>query len=109
MLDLTKPVQIKNGTPVKILCTDLTGDYPILGIIETEKEKTFMAWSKSGEFSIDAKCKYDLENISEYRWINYYANGKCYSHLSREEAELYDTDTKNKLACIKFKIGQFDE
>jgi len=107
MLDLTKPVQIKNGTPVKILYTDLTGDYPILGIIETEKEKTFMTWSKNGEFGIGTKYKYDLENVPEYKWLNYYTARKCFGHPSREDAELHSAP--ERLACVKFKIGQFDE
>jgi len=107
MLDLTKPVQNKKGTHVKILYTDLAGSYPILGILETAETKTSMTWSKSGEFCVNVKCEYDLENVPEYKWINYYADGGCYSHPSREDADLHST--ANRLACIKFKIGQFDE
>jgi len=107
MLDLTKSVQTKSGISVKILCTDLTGNYPILGIVRTVEKKTSMTWSKSGEFCINVKCEYDLENVPEYKWINYYADGGCYSHISRENADLHSV--ANRLACVKFKIGQFDE
>jgi len=107
MLDLTKSVQIKNGKPVKILCTDLTGSYPILGIAITAETKTSMTWSKSGEFSIGVKCEYDLENVPKYKWINYYSDGACIIHTSREEADLHSST--DRLACVKFKIGQFDE
>ena len=34
MIDWKKPVQTKCGLPVRILCTDAEGDYPVVGLID---------------------------------------------------------------------------
>lgn len=62
-LDLTKPVQTKEGQIVRIVCTDREGPYPVLGIVlETNK---VVAWTLEGKGIPSSTLDTDLENSHE--------------------------------------------
>ncbi|MDD5189425.1 MAG: hypothetical protein PHE50_00100 [Dehalococcoidales bacterium] len=66
MIDFTKPVRTKNGTPVTILSTDIKNtNYPVTGIIHfwTGFEAN-MSWTLQGGH-VDNMKSLDLENIPE--------------------------------------------
>ena len=54
MIDFTKPVQTRDGRPVRILCTDLLGHQPIAGAIKQSDHREDLAtWTSSGHFHND--------------------------------------------------------
>lgn len=94
-LDLTKPVQTKNGSPVRILCTDRVGERPVVGLIMSpDGGETGVSWTLEGRkgpyYGTDA---YDLVNVPEEvtLWFNVYRrlNGEVWagsSWPSKEDA-----------------------
>ena len=58
-LDLTKPVQTRDGRPVRILCSDAPGDWCIVGLIG---EKV-LSWQANGQYSTLRESQADLVNV----------------------------------------------
>lgn len=84
VLDLTKPVQTRDGRPVRILCTDCPGDsHPIVGIIGT----AVCRWSMDGEAVLSniewaAPEQWRLVNVPEkpksvVRYVAIQSDGNC--------------------------------
>ena len=60
-LDLTKPVQTRDGRPVEIKFVDeRIGDEPVIGIIDNNR---LGSWSKDGRWSIMDEHEDDLVNV----------------------------------------------
>ena len=59
-LDLTKPVQTRDGRKVRVLCTDGPGEWPVLGIVEGRIGVD--KWDTAGRFSFSSENPYDLVN-----------------------------------------------
>ena len=53
MLDLTKPVRMKNGIPIEILTTSLMGSYSILG----KHQEKYYLWKSDGLCLLDAYAR----------------------------------------------------
>ena len=50
-LDLTKPVQTRDGRPVRILANDMKADQPVVGVVTNNDGREFVAqWDVSGKF-----------------------------------------------------------
>ena len=50
-LDLTKPVQTRDGRPVRILANDMKTDQPVVGVVTNNDGREFLAqWDVSGKF-----------------------------------------------------------
>lgn len=49
-LDLTKPVQTRDGLPARILATDLRSEYPVVGIISHPDYDEVETWTLDGTF-----------------------------------------------------------
>lgn len=68
-LDLTKPVQTRDGRKVRILCTDDRGNYPVIGIIECpdKVEDELETWTLSGKAIAweDGDAVDDLINVPD--------------------------------------------
>jgi hypothetical protein len=61
VLDLTKPVQTRDGRPVEIKFVDeRIGDEPVIGIIDNNR---LGSWSKDGRWSIMDEHEDDLVNV----------------------------------------------
>lgn len=78
MIDINKPVQTRDGRKVEIKDQNLTGEYPILGVITNEiGSRSYETWTLGGKhFSDDSKPhESDLINAPERveRWVNVYA------------------------------------
>lgn len=67
MIDFTKPVQTRNGLPVRILCTDKKGGQPIIGLINEGMQETATSFSADGQYlpSISPGHRWDLQNVPE--------------------------------------------
>ena len=78
-IDFGKPVRTKAGTPVRIICTDREGDYPVIGLINVpgtyHRIEEIRTWTADGKaFVGSANHGGDLENMpTEFsRWLNVY-------------------------------------
>lgn len=50
-LDLTKPVQTRDGRSVRILCDNMKTDQPVVGVVTNNDGREFVAqWDVSGKF-----------------------------------------------------------
>ena len=97
----SQKVVTRDGKPVRILCTDAKGDYPIVGLIYYHDEREIPEnYTENGSYYIDNdESSSDLffEPIKKEGWVNIYkdninrAVGAVYTN--KEEAE------KNRNAC----------
>lgn len=64
-LDLTKPVQTRNGLPVRILATDLRSACPVVGFISYPDHDEICSWTLIGTHAPDDNDEYerDLFNV----------------------------------------------
>ena len=62
-LDLTKPVQTRDGRPVRILATDLRSEYPVTGIISHPGYDEVETWTLDGAFVSSDEHPDDLVNV----------------------------------------------
>lgn len=76
-LDLTKPVQTREGDPVRIICTDRKGEYPIVGLVLSDHgdgHEVVRAWPIDGQFYSKNMQHLDLINVPP-------KPVKCYTHV----------------------------
>jgi hypothetical protein len=67
-LDLSKPVQTRDGRKVRILCTDAKTSFPIAGLVTCDDDgcEAFYAWRSSGRLlDLDTESDEDLINVPE--------------------------------------------
>lgn len=73
-LDLTKPVQTRDGRPVRILCTDRKGEFPIVGLIASNYDDDIVrCWPVSGIYDLDRLRHLDLINVPP-KPVKYFVN-----------------------------------
>ena len=107
-IDWTKPVRTKSKkTPVRIVCTDGPGDYPVVGFIGDSD--TAEQWTIDGKYVAADVDDADLENTSPEpkririeRWANIYDDGELYWWASKDMAHRYAK--KKRFACVKVVI-----
>jgi hypothetical protein len=69
-LDLTKPVQTRDGRKVRILSTDrISEKYPILALIGEEEEKLY-SYTAEGRFYENRDARHDLVNVPDDAEVN---------------------------------------
>ena len=108
VIDWTKPVRTKGEkTPVRIVCTDGPGDYPVVGFIG--ESDTAEQWTIIGRYFSEDTNDDDLENIplepkriKIERWANVYDEDEFYWWASRETAD--KCAKANRFACVKIVI-----
>lgn len=107
-IDWTKPVRTK-GTkkPVRIVCTDGPGDYPVVGFIGDDTDP--YQWTLDGNWLVDDVHDDDLENapqrIQREYWVNVYDDsGYDAIHDSAKHAAEFRNTKRNCLACVKITI-----
>lgn len=90
-IDFTKPVTTRDGRPVRILCTDRPGEWPVVGLIEGN----IHAWTADG-LSQPHYRNYDLINPKTKReaWTVIFEDsmascGPVRLFRSKEAAERY--------------------
>lgn len=122
MLDLTKPVQTRDGRRAQIFSHDGGTAFPILGAVESAANQgrpahwNLQRWTPKGVFyATDAPSHgCDLVNVPQriHRrvWVNVYNDVVCI-HQTRELADLRSVPAPwvtegaaNRLACIPFDI-----
>jgi hypothetical protein len=113
-LDLSKPVQTRDGRPVRILCTDLRGEFPVVAVIENRDFDGVGMWRLSGVNQFGQES--DLVNVREPErtgWLNVYRDddGGHYvgSRIRASREESLDSAYPHRIvACIevKYRHGQ---
>jgi hypothetical protein len=102
-LDLTKPVQTRDGYPVRIICTDATPDYPIVGVVGSESLHIRCWWGSGQSRRSSIEQDTDLINVPPPEVASY---TRVYDHLGRVcIGALYDSDDGsrdiNQVALLK--------
>lgn len=72
-LDLTKPVQTRDGCPVRILCTDRQSNQPLVGLVTEDNCEFVCSWPTSGRFHSDECHPLDLINVPP-KPVKYYVH-----------------------------------
>lgn len=111
-LDITKPMQTRNGWEAKLICNDLAGNSP-LGVRIKRQDGTEFVTSRL----IDGRCwdhttsDFDIINVPTkiVRYLNFYGPEHCFMYDTRPEAD--EHSSPNRIACIRveFTEGQFDD
>lgn len=72
----SRKVVTRDGHPVRIICTDAKGGYPIIGLKEDDGIERALSYLRDGTFNVDTSSKYDLffETKKKKGWINLYQN-----------------------------------
>jgi len=117
-LDLTKPVQTRDGRKVRVLCTDGPGSRPVIGIIDGNKGPS--TWclngaTSEGWFNPDLESESALINTPATprtfeRWFNVYDTREITSHVDRHDAD-GEIPWQNRIARkrVVFTEGEWDE
>lgn len=114
-LDLTKPVQTRDGRKVRLLCTDGPGNHPVVGFIDGSLYAH--SWTYDGyQYSRADNSDADLINTPATprtfeRWFNVYKeNGSIVMHGSRFDADdEIPWDTRIARKRVVFTEGEWDE
>lgn len=109
-LDITKPVQTRDGKPARIVSTKLGDTYP-LGVIATypDGKEVFYTCVINGKYNaISSYSVLDLINVPEKRavWLNIYENNFVIMHTNKESCD--SLASPGRIACIEveFEVGQ---
>lgn len=109
-LDLNKPVQTRDGRPVRIICTDKKGDYPLVALIpqtNTSNEEVCTYSLDGYYYKNEAQCDSDLVNVPEqkHKWINVYSDNyyENYSYETLQEAHAM-ADYSNRIGIVHIVI-----
>jgi hypothetical protein len=120
MIDLTKPVQTRDGDEARIYAQDGGGEWPVHGAVKGECGWESATWTAAGRYYEDGahqEYERDLVNIPERRrltgWVNVYdydATGVDNKvHLSRHNADAR-ADKAARIACVpidlEYTVGQ---
>lgn len=110
-LDFSKPVQLREGLPVRIYCTDAKGSRPIHGSYRSPSGIDYMlSWYADGKYSeYEGPSELDLVQLpvrlkGEF-WVNLYrrSDGNVYTGSVHAFKKYADTPhvCAGRLACIK--------
>ena len=109
-LNLSKPVQTKDGRVVKLITVSGRDPWPVVGYIEGQGKP--QCWMISGEQFHSQPRNTDLVNVvvKHVYWVNLYPDGVGYVHSSRKQADDYRCrsmyDDEDCIACIKVEVKE---
>ena len=104
MLDLTKPVQIRDGMPVRIYATDGAGDFPIHGAFQENGHWFPEKWTVDGYCRITnggvTESGNDLVNVPVKHtvWLN------IYDEVAVPHKELWEAEADGNSRRLKARI-----
>ena len=106
----SRKVVTRDGREVRIVCTDMLGAYPVIGLAKTDKVETALFYTDTGRIDSEVPTEYDLFFAPDKHegWLNiyrsesgFYLRGNPYK--SKEEAEEV-AKANYKTFCITVKI-----
>ena len=110
MIDLTKPVQTRDGRKVRVLCTDGPEEFPVAGYVARAKRPT--VWTRGGHYNLNLReAEIDLINVPEKRvvWVNMYPSKIAQPHTSKINADQRADHDREARIRVEYEVGQFDE
>lgn len=107
-LDLAKPVQTRDGRPVKIDRTDLKNEKPIAGVVTNSDGCEYVTqWFSSGRRYASCESALDLINVPP-KPVKYYVNafrdsdGEIY--IGGAHKKPIETSNRNFIKTIEFEV-----
>lgn len=103
-----RKVVTMNGDSVRIICTDRLGEFPIIGLVKTDKVENVTSYMNSGRVYREVPSECDLFFAPERKegWVNVYCQGNRYMcgnvYNSESEANLHSRSA-GYLATIKIE------
>lgn len=104
-------VVTRDGLPVRIVCTDMKSDVPIIALLPiTDDEETVYYYYPNGRYYTNVEDGHDLMFAPEKKegWVNIYASqiaGDCYPGYSifpnESEARLAGENKQTYIATVK--------
>lgn len=118
MVDLTKPVQTRDGRPVRILATDRKSPmrtHPILGLVDNgPNTEDVVCWMPEGRYHESQEHHFDLVNVPPPPPVVVYANvypagPRLFgAYASRADADLGAGGTR--VGCMRIVLEErFDD
>ena len=114
-IDFTKPLQLSDGTPLRLLCTDALAPYPVVCL--REDTKLFELFTLDGKRPPGGSIY--LMNVPEQVtadvWVNVYIPKRFgFAYASKEEAiDAKQTNGNTKVVTLHIKrtvpVGHVDE
>lgn len=102
-IDLTKPLQTRDGQPFTLLFTNGRGLLPVGGYVDDDKHIT--SYTADGRFRTDkSESPCDLINVPEpvVGWLNLYAHDQiAYGSVNESRALADITAAPGRLALLK--------
>ena len=113
----SRKVVTRDGKPVRILCTNAKGDYPIVGLIYYHDEREIPEnYTENGSCYIDNdESSSDLffESLMKYGWMNIFKHGNDIQNSciydTEEEAETHTARGKNSHYIATIKVEWEEE
>lgn len=106
-LDLTKPVQTRDGRPVRILCTDRVGKYQMVGLILEDGHEYVETWNLNGQKYEGIISDIDLINVPpkpvKY-FINVYRNMNGITTGAPNPDKPISTTNNDFIKTIEFEV-----
>lgn len=119
MLDLTKPVQTRDGRPVRLLCTDANSRFPVTGLVSQPQGNDVVGtWTVEGSYLDEpGEDPLDLVNVSVRHegWVNIRRfedrpAGLCLEtprvYATRAEADAHAKPSRIACVFISFTEGE---
>lgn len=105
MVDFDKPLQTReHGWPVRIICRDKKGPYPVLGLaLQADGGDEIAMYFKSDGGS-SWHPSYDLVNIKVKKegWVNVYPNMRVTAFASEAKANSAAVSNR-RIACVRIE------
>jgi len=109
--DPTKPFTCRDPAyKAEILCTDLSGDYPIVcKVTKPDGERVICTYKVDGRYYNGGETEFDLINVPEKKtaWAVVCANGAGFI-ASRGFVSTYKDDPGVSIFPIEYTVGQKD-
>ena len=86
-------IRTRCGYPVRIICTDRNGQYPVVALLGGEGEETVCSYTVEGRSNVGALSNYDLVMAPEKRYINIFQDKNGKYHCSKKS---YQTEEMAK-------------
>jgi hypothetical protein len=109
MIDITKPVRTREGTPVEIISDKGREPYPLVGYIGNGRELD--EWAADGAYLTGTKSNNDLENYEPEpkpeEWAAEkaaFAAGKAIQYRGSESSMWHDTVIPTWQFCCQYRV-----
>lgn len=111
-LDLSKPVQTRDGRKARIICTDRKGhghfdSLTIVALVKYDDAEVVHVYRQDGKSIDEGERSFDLINVpaKHVRWVNFYPHphAPC-EHATREAADY--AALKARIACVKVEFAE---